>query len=438
MHLSVFLKLFFNKLNKSNINYCLLRNYENLPKKNKHRDIDILINKVDIEKILKYLNKNFTITSFNERDFIYTIFISGIIDGKKDSLMIDMQTKLSWKGLTYLDNKEVFESIINYKNNRLLNVPSNVHEALITFFTFYLQGTELKIQLKKKLKDEFKRNQLDLITLIAKITGYEFSRKLCSSVISGKINKLKKFLFYLRIKLFIKNYNQNRFNVFLVIIRHYFFEIKMRFTPYPLNNICFLGLDGSGKSTLINNVSKKIDNRVYNVKLEHLKPNLFISQTGKKVAHPHLKKARNNFISTIKLFYWVFVYNYKNYFHGFRETTLILWDRYIHDISIDPLRYRLKLKKKNYSFFINLVPKPECIFIVDVESKIAFKRKKELTIPVLHRLRKKYLETKKNIKNTYVLDNSKNINRVTKKTIKIITKILNQKTRERIKLFLKN
>ena len=84
------------------------------------------------------------------------------------------------------------------------------------------------------------------------------------------------------------------------------------------------------------------------------------------------------------------------------------------------------------------MPKPECIFIVDVESKIAFKRKKELTIPVLHRLRKKYLETKKNIKNTYVLDNSKNINRVTKKTIKIITKILNQKTRERIKLFLKN
>ena len=150
MHLSVFLKLFFNKLNKSNINYCLLRNYENLPKKNKHRDIDILINKVDIEKILKYLNKNFTITSFNERDFIYTIFISGIIDGKKDSLMIDMQTKLSWKGLTYLDNKEVFKSIVNYKNNRLLNVPSNVHEALITFFTFYLQGTELKIQLKKK------------------------------------------------------------------------------------------------------------------------------------------------------------------------------------------------------------------------------------------------------------------------------------------------
>jgi thymidylate kinase len=436
MHISKFLKIMFNKFEKSSIKYCILRNYESLPKKNKNRDIDILVNDFDIKKILKFLNKNFTITSFNERDYICSVFISGITDGKKDSLMLDFQTKLSWKGILYLDNEKVFKYSIKYKNNKLMNIPSSAHQALITFFTFYLLGGDLNVQLKKKHINQFKENKSDLIKLISSFSNNEFSNKLYNYVTLGDVNKLEKLLNYLRIKLFINNFEKHSFNIFLKIIRHYIFEIRMRFTPYPLKHISFLGLDGSGKSSLINNISKGIGERVYNIKQEHLKPNLFIRQTGKKVTHPHLKKPRNNFISGIKLFYWVYAYNYKNLNHRFKETTLILWDRYIDDISIDPLRYRLNLNKKTYNFFINLVPKPECTFIVDVQAKLAFKRKKELTISVLTNLRKKYLEKGKNTKNTFVINNSKNLNNVTKKIIKIITKVLNQKTKKQINFFL--
>lgn len=437
MHISRFLKIIFNKFKNSNIKYCILRNYESLPQRNKNRDIDILVNDFDIKKIIKFLNKNFTITSFNERDYICSVFISGITDGKKDSLMLDFQTKLSWKGISYLDNEKVFKSSIKYKNNKLMNIPSSAHQALITFFSFYLLGGDLNICLKKKHKDQFKKNKSNLITLISSISNYEFSNRLYIYVTLGNINKLKKLLYHLRIKLFISNFKKHSFNIFLKIIRHHIFEIRIKFTPYPLKHISFLGLDGSGKSSLINNISKGIGERIYNVRKEHLKPSLFTGQAGKKVARPHLMKPRNNFISIIKLFYWIYAYNYKNYNHRLGETTLILWDRYIDDISIDPLRYRLNLKRKTYDFFINLVPKPECTFIVDVPAKLAFKRKRELTVSILNDLRKKYLEKGKKNKNTFVIDNSKNLNDVTKKTIKIITKVLNQKTKKQINFFLK-
>ena len=60
------------------------------------------------------------------------------------------------------------------------------------------------------------------------------------------------------------------------------------------------------------------------------------------------------------------------------------------------------------------MPKPEFYLFVSYFIK-AFKRKKELTIPVLHRLRKKYLETKKKYKKYLCINNSKNINKANKK-----------------------
>ena len=47
-----FLVTFFNNLNKNNINYCVLRNYETLPNNLNGSDLDILISKNDIKKAI--------------------------------------------------------------------------------------------------------------------------------------------------------------------------------------------------------------------------------------------------------------------------------------------------------------------------------------------------------------------------------------------------
>ena len=69
--------------------------------------------------------------------------------------------------------------------------------------------------------------------------------------------------------------------------------------------IVFLGVDGSGKSTLINSIVKK--NKL-KFKQIHFTPDYFRNKKVQTV-NPHLKKKRGKLFSLLKLIYWII--NYK-------------------------------------------------------------------------------------------------------------------------------
>ena len=94
--------------------------------------------------------------------------------------------------------------------------------------------------------------------------------------------------------------------------------------------------------------------------------------------------------------------------HLVRATGIII-DRYFYDILVDPGRYRIKLPKIIIKLFSKIVPKPELTFIITADHKQIYERKKEIQLDQINKIQNKYIELNKFIKNSYLIDNSKDL-----------------------------
>jgi thymidylate kinase len=426
MRFKKFLVLFLSFLNKKKINYCILRNYKNFPYSNSSKDIDILIDKKNLRQINNFLLKNYHVTNFNERKNVVTYFITNILDGKKRALHLDLITEISWKGLKYFSNHEIFKNSKIYQNNKVLKIPSNYHQAIITLFSSYLIGGWIKMKYQSYTIRVFKSQRSKTINVLQNIAGEKLAIKIYNFNINKEYNQLIKILKYIKLRIIFYNFFKNPIIFILNIFKHYQKEIKIRFTHYPLNEFCFLGVDGVGKSSIIKTLSKKLDGSAQHIKIIHLKHSLFeFEKKSSSNKIPHKGKPRSVVISVIKIFYWLYCYHYKKIFHGYKNSTIILWDRYMYDILIDPIRYKIKLPKTLFNLSKIIVPKPDYTFILTGRPKDIFKRKKELTLNEIKNYNSKYLQISYKLKNSKIIDTSRGINNTSDKILndmKIILK----------------
>jgi thymidylate kinase len=173
--------------------------------------------------------------------------------------------------------------------------------------------------------------------------------------------------------------------------------------------ISFMGVDGSGKSTLIDLITKKFKNKYKNIKYIHLRPYLFLTDKSVTNANPHQKKSRSKFISLLQILTWLIIYQIFFFFKLRKKNQLIIFDRYAHDLQIDKIRYRFSLSDKLTKSILSLFPEPHLWIVLKAPIKLIEKRKKELPIKELKRQMKLYVNFSYNRKNTLLLNTSKNI-----------------------------
>lgn len=164
--------------------------------------------------------------------------------------------------------------------------------------------------------------------------------------------------------------------------------------------VAFIGVDGSGKSTIIKNVSlilKKQFNT--NVFYEHMRPNLLPSIAfifGKQninlnhVNNPHASPPSSTIISFVRWLYYYFDYTF-----GFfvkvsikkinKQPSIFIFDRYYYDYFIDPKRSRINLPNFILNLGQKIMPEPDIIFCLIANPELIFKRKPELPIKEIKR-----------------------------------------------------
>ena len=177
---------------------------------------------------------------------------------------------------------------------------------------------------------------------------------------------------------------------------------------YPLV-ISFMGVDGSGKTTLSKKLKKNFKQSVY----LHLKPYILFKDKRKVIKNPHKKKKSFFITSIIRFLSWLI--SYKVYFFTNKDKKLYIFDRYAHDILIDPLRYKHNLPKKLTRFILNFFPRPNLWIFVNPSLKIIKSRKQELSDSELKRQIKEYSIFFKNKKNVLILNTNIQINTLIKK-----------------------
>jgi thymidylate kinase len=428
-----FFNFLFTFLDKKKIRYCILRNYENFPNSNSSKDIDILIDKRNLKKINNFLFRNFNVTTINERKSVFTYFLSDINDNKKKALQVDFITEVSWKGLKYLDNNKIFNNSATYKSNKLIKIPSPTNQVIIMFFSSYLIGGWINTKYQPLVIKIFKINKDYALNYLSKIAGKKLALKVLNYNFKKDYKSLLKILKYIKFNFIRKKLLENPLYFFINLCKHYIYEFRIKFTSYPLNEFCFLGIDGVGKTSIIKNIDIGLTGCAKEIKIIHLK-HPFFKEKNLQNTNPHNKKKRNLFVSILKVVYWLFGYYFKKNIHGFKNSTIILWDRYIYDIWVDPLRYRLKLPKFLVIFFKNIAPKPDFTFILTDKPDRIFRRKKELSLKEIKKYNKRYIQLSKSLNSSKLINTSKGINKTSLKILNIIKKILNKKSRNKINL----
>ena len=189
--------------------------------------------------------------------------------------------------------------------------------------------------------------------------------------------------------------------------------------------LSFMGVDGAGKTTLINLLKKKVKKNFSKIRYIHLRPYFFLLDTRNTVSNPHKNKEKSfAIISFFKILYWLIVYRIYFIFLRFKKGELIIFDRYAHDLSIDKIRYQFNLSKKLTKLLLNFFPEPNLWVHLEASISKIEKRKKELPRNELQKQLRDYRYFFKNKKNSIKINTNyqlnKNLNLIISK-IKSIT-----------------
>lgn len=366
-----------------NKEYAALKFKNGLPEKlDANSDIDLVINKKMKDSILQLL-KNHKLVSkiiLSERSFMNT---AQIFTNDGEILSLDLIWQLKRRNLEILDSKKIISN--NFISSFGVKNASNIDTARYIVLFYILNGA--KIPAKYLVYEQAIQNSQKSIDLIIKeyFVDRSKSRKVLLNYI--KKNKKNKGL----------NYLKNTLNYVVDTIKN--MKKGNGFT------ITFSGVDGAGKSTVIENIAYKIEKQLRKpvVVLRHrpsILPILSVWTKGKEKAHqdtisnlPRQGKNGSFLSSLLRFTYYYCDYLFGQfviYFKYISRGYVVIYDRYYFDFINDSKRSNIVLPKSISKLGYNFLLKPKFNFFLFADANVILNRKKELTKATIEELTKDY------------------------------------------------
>jgi thymidylate kinase len=174
--------------------------------------------------------------------------------------------------------------------------------------------------------------------------------------------------------------------------------------------IAVLGPDGSGKSSAITGLGDLLLPAFRRAEIYHFRPHFRDNQpAGPTVTSPHAEPARPPMVSTLKLIFLLTVFTI-GYWIRIRpklvRTTLVIFDRYYHDLLVDPRRYRFKHPLWLARILGRFIPTPDLWLVLDASAETLHSRKQEVPFLESARQRLAYADLGKRLANSHIVDAS--------------------------------
>jgi len=178
--------------------------------------------------------------------------------------------------------------------------------------------------------------------------------------------------------------------------------------------IVILGPDGAGKSSVIQGLMGRLNRIGRTVTMRHLKPFLVVRRRGEPVTivvNPHGKSPRSAFSSLAKIFVWLIEEWYAHIFQDDKEK-LLIYDRYYHDLLVDPKRYRYGGPRWAAELVGKLIPTPSLWVLLDTSAQVLQARKQEVPLEETERQRQTYFAFVRKQRNHVIINASQPLNKV--------------------------
>jgi len=201
--------------------------------------------------------------------------------------------------------------------------------------------------------------------------------------------------------------------------------------------VVILGPDGVGKSTLVGRLSQAFGPCFRRHRIFHWRPMVIAPQkeTGAVVSDPHRVLPRGTLRSIAALLgffldYWV------GYCLALRpflaRSGLVMFDRYFHDLLIDPLRYRYGGPMWLARLLGRFVPPPDLMFLIlDAEDEVIFARKREVPPEELRRQRAGYQQFISGDKRAALVTTDKGVEPTLEKATRLVVECLAERFKRR-------
>ena len=206
--------------------------------------------------------------------------------------------------------------------------------------------------------------------------------------------------------------------------------------------VAILGPDGAGKSTVVRGLVETFDHSLKvgfwgRKRLFHWRPQVFaLAKTAGPVTNPHGKSPRGSvfsmaFLSIAFLDHWI------GYILVTRplvaKAHLVIFDRYFHDVLVDPRRYRYGGPTWFAALLSRMAPEPDLVILLDAPEELILARKAELPPVEIQRQRRAYQGVHFKSAQKAVVRTDAGAGPTLCASLEIITDFMSQRFSERIK-----
>lgn len=172
--------------------------------------------------------------------------------------------------------------------------------------------------------------------------------------------------------------------------------------------VAFLGPDGAGKSTVLGLVQAELANRGSELTYRYFAPG-FLKRyrpkgDGNVTTNPHEGRQYGWALIFAKLSLMLFEFHMG--LPRLRKAhRLVLFDRYIHDVLVDPRRYRMERLRGWMRWMLKAAPKPDLLIIISAPADMIQARKQEVSPEETARQVAAYEALAETLPNTVIIRN---------------------------------
>jgi len=356
---TTFVASLFERFNQENINYAVIRNFDNLPN-DIVGDIDILIDPKDKQKVKLALD------NIEKETGRKPLFLSGVYPhyqrtycfegAEKDIVKLDFQQFIGKAGFVFIDASQLLAEKVKKGSFYVLQEKSRL-SILLYHCVIY--------------KKSFSQSYQTVINHIFQKhpTGHIFENQLPKDLNNQILSALKKSdfraLISLREKIILSLLARNPINIFrpMIILLHWLLLRVWRYI-YPKGILlCFIGPEGSGKSTII---EKLYDRIKYDPFAQIKKIEMGFQKKGILYSELFYKTHKERFYFRVIWPVLGIVDFYLRYFFSIRPVQakggIVLADRYIYNIGVGGFNITQNSVLRKIIFA--LTPKPDRCYII--------------------------------------------------------------------------
>lgn len=394
------------RLDEAGICYAILHGWRTMLKK-PPSDLDLVIASSDLEKLENHLRHSYQIV----QAFRYEAFSFGFVLAVKDGanvhfITLDITSDYRWAGRVFSKQEDLLQGRKRW--NGFWVLASQKEFAFLLLKKIYEKGFVAEHQ-RGRLQELVGELGGEAGTIAWTLFGSSWGEKVVNWVIGGMWDELEAKVGQLRRVLRWQTLKRDPLNPF----RYWLPEVGRAWQRWcHPTGLCVavLGPDGVGKSTLIQHLQETLAAAFRRTAVFHLRPNLLGRQTSNgPVTDPHGKAPHPWWLSLLKIPYYLADYSL-GYLFKVRprlvHSTLVLFDRYYHDLLVDPRRYRYSDSTRPARVTCKFVPKPDLFLILDVAERELLDRKQEVSLDEMRRQREAYRQLAARVPNAILLDGS--------------------------------